>query len=150
MLDVRSGKALKVFQTNKTRVPSGSGGACGWLSDDLWEWIRGSSKAPGWSDSNVKVTKGNFDKEITAFTEHESLIHLVEARTFETDEVIRVSTVPRRLAPLLRGRSNYGPCTATATTFLHQRRQLFTHRFSTQFPCLWAVQSPEAAYYHTS
>lgn len=97
--DVRSCKPLKVFQTDKTRVPSGNGGASGWLSDDPWEWTRGSSKAPGWSVRNVKFNTGNFGKEIMAFTEHTSLIHLVDARTFETDEVIRVPTVPRRSQP---------------------------------------------------
>ena len=97
--DVRSCKPLKVFQTDKTRVPSGCGGASGWLSDDPWEWTRGSSKAPGWSVRNVKFNTGNFGKEIMAFTEHTSLIHLVDARTFDTDEVIRVPTVPRRSPP---------------------------------------------------
>ena len=76
--DVRStSKPIKVFQTDKTRVPGGSGafvgngGATGWLSDDPWEWTRGN-KAPGWCVRNVKFNGGEgarLGKEIMAFTE---------------------------------------------------------------------------------
>lgn len=77
--DVRSTlKPIKVFQTDKTRVPEGStsgflgnGGATGWLSDDPWEWSRGN-KAPGWCVRNVKFNGGDgarLGKEIMAFTE---------------------------------------------------------------------------------
>lgn len=70
--DVRSTKPLKTFQTDKSRVPLGNGGATGWLSDDPWEWTRGSCKAPGWSVRNVKFSQGGrngIGKEILAFTE---------------------------------------------------------------------------------
>lgn len=70
--DVRSTKPLKVFQTDKTRVPGGTGGASGWLSDDPWEWTRGNSKAPGWSVRSVKFGSGGYGrpgKEFLAFTE---------------------------------------------------------------------------------
>ena len=77
--DVRGmSKPIKVFQTDKTRVPGGSasefmgnGGATGWLSDDPWEWTRGN-KAPGWCVRNVKFNGGDgarLGKEIMAFTE---------------------------------------------------------------------------------
>lgn len=77
--DVRgTSKPIKVFQTDKTRVPGGStsefignGGAAGWLSDDPWEWTRGN-KAPGWCVRNVKFNGGDgarLGKEIMAFTE---------------------------------------------------------------------------------
>ena len=74
--DVRGmSKPIKVFQTDKTRVPGGefigNGGATGWLSDDPWEWTRGN-KAPGWSVRNVKFNGGDgarLGKEIMAFTE---------------------------------------------------------------------------------
>jgi len=77
--DVRStSKPIKVFQTDKTRVPGGNasgfvgnGAATGWLSDDPWEWTRGN-KAPGWCVRNVKFNGGEgarLGKEILAFTE---------------------------------------------------------------------------------
>ncbi|KAF4596109.1 hypothetical protein EYR40_008207 [Pleurotus pulmonarius] len=96
--DVRSSKPLKVFQTNKSRMPAspGNGSASGWLSDDPWDWTRGNSKAPGWSVRSVKFG-GIAGKELMVFTEHTSLIHVVDARTFETEEVIRMPT-PRTSA----------------------------------------------------
>lgn len=68
--DVRSTKPLKVYETDKTRLPSGSGngGATGWMSDDPWDWTRGSSKAPGWSVRSVKFSAGQ-GHETMAFTE---------------------------------------------------------------------------------
>lgn len=74
--DVRSTKPCKIFQTDKTRVPSGTGSASGWLSDDPWEWTRGNSKAPGWSVRNVKFGNGGSNgsgKEIMTFTEVSSV-----------------------------------------------------------------------------
>ena len=81
--DVRGmSKPIKVFQTNKTRVPRvpgvGNGGATGWLSDDPWEWTRGN-KAPGWCVRNVKFNGGDgarLGKEIMAFTEVSFLFQL--------------------------------------------------------------------------
>lgn len=74
--DVRSTKPLKVYETDKMRLPSGSGngGASGWLSDDPWEWTRGSSRAPGWSVRSVKFSVGQ-GRETMAFTEV-CLIHI--------------------------------------------------------------------------
>ncbi|KAF8808637.1 hypothetical protein BYT27DRAFT_7255279 [Phlegmacium glaucopus] len=119
--DVRSTlKPIKVFQTDKTRVPGGSsggfvgnGGATGWLSDDPWEWTRGN-KAPGWCVRNVKFNGGEgarLGKEIMAFTEHTSFIHIVDARTFEVDETIRVPTIHKMThsSPLLSPTSPASP-----------------------------------------
>ncbi|KAF8650056.1 hypothetical protein AX16_005446 [Volvariella volvacea WC 439] len=106
--DVRSTKPLKIFHTDKSRMPNpgvggssgggigsgsapvGNGGAVGWLSDDPWEWTREQSKAPGWSVRNVKFGGGKLGKEIMVFTEHTALVHIVDARTFETEEIMRV------------------------------------------------------------
>ena len=77
--DIRGmSKPIKVFQTDKIRVPGGSknelirnGEATGWLSEDPWEWTRGN-KAPGWCVRNVKFNGGDgarLGKEIMAFTE---------------------------------------------------------------------------------
>jgi WD40 repeat protein len=84
--DVRGmSKPIKVFQTDKTRVPGGStsefignGLATGWLSDDPWEWTRGN-KAPGWCVRNVKFNGGDgarLGKEVMAFTEVSFLFQL--------------------------------------------------------------------------
>lgn len=71
--DVRSSKPLKVFQTDKTRVYMDkhvdNGGPGGWLSDDPFEWTRGSCRAPGWGVRNVKFGSANSGKEILTFTE---------------------------------------------------------------------------------
>ncbi|KAF9021183.1 hypothetical protein BDZ89DRAFT_1071653 [Hymenopellis radicata] len=93
--DVRSTKPLKTFQTDKSRVALGNGGATGWLSDDPWEWTRGSCKAPGWSVRNVKFSQGGrngMGKEIMTFTE--SLLHIIDARTFETEEIVQAPHAP--------------------------------------------------------
>ncbi|KAJ3507757.1 hypothetical protein NLJ89_g6124 [Agrocybe chaxingu] len=118
--DVRSTKVMKVFQTDKMRglgggmerTSMGNGGGSGWLSDDPWEWTRGT-KAPGWCVRSVKFNGGEggrMGKEVMAFTEvsfirfvriqqvnvvsqHTSLVHIVDARTFETHDIIRVPTM---------------------------------------------------------
>ncbi|KIY72457.1 hypothetical protein CYLTODRAFT_417856 [Cylindrobasidium torrendii FP15055 ss-10] len=95
--DVRSSKPMKTFNTDKTRISLGHGGATGWLSDDPWDWTRNSYRAPGWSVRSVKFNNsGRYGtgKEIMTFTEHTSLLHVVDARTFETEEVIRVPQCP--------------------------------------------------------
>lgn len=102
--DVRSSKPLKTFTTDRDRRPSGghqngSSGvqeASGWLSDDPWEWTRGTSRAPGWSVRSLKFAKDHLGgKEIMAFTEHTSMVHVVDAQTFETHEVMRMPSIPR-------------------------------------------------------
>ncbi|KAF8895983.1 hypothetical protein BD779DRAFT_1493299 [Infundibulicybe gibba] len=99
--DVRSSKPLKVFQTDKSRhIDTSNGGATGWLSDDPYEWTRGNSKAPGWSVRSIKFGGGDGGgrpgKETLAFTEHTSLLHIVDARTFDMEEIVRVPTVRTR------------------------------------------------------
>ncbi|GLB40695.1 putative WD40 repeats [Lyophyllum shimeji] len=99
--DVRSSKPMKVFQTDQSRISSGSGsgngngGASGWLVEEAFDWAPGSFRAPGWSVRNVKFG-GEGDKEIMTFTEHTSLLHVVDARTFETEEIVQVPTVRER------------------------------------------------------
>ncbi|KAG6856270.1 hypothetical protein H0H87_005955 [Tephrocybe sp. NHM501043] len=99
--DVRSSKPMKIFQTEKSRLPAslGNSGASGWVSDDIFDWAGGSFKAPGWSVRNVKFG-GSGDKEILTFTEHTSILHVVDARTFETEEIVQVPAARERTAPL--------------------------------------------------
>ncbi|KAG6332767.1 hypothetical protein ID866_6323 [Astraeus odoratus] len=101
--DVRSTKPVKVVQTDKSRLPSGhlgSGEASGWLSDDPYDWTRGNSKAPGWGTRNVKFSPGGTynrpGHELMTFTEHTSLVHVLDARTFEEEEIVRIPGVFRR------------------------------------------------------
>ncbi|KAH6913483.1 hypothetical protein BKA70DRAFT_1370005 [Coprinopsis sp. MPI-PUGE-AT-0042] len=103
--DVRSTKPMKVFQTDKSRgisTATGNGNATGWLSDDPWEWARANSRAPGWSVRNVKFGGSSGGKEIMTFTEHTSLVHVVDASTFETEEIIQVPTANYKNPPPTR------------------------------------------------
>ncbi|PFH47846.1 hypothetical protein AMATHDRAFT_6350 [Amanita thiersii Skay4041] len=116
--DVRSTKPMKVFQTDKSAGLGGMGnlgagqlwsagggaggggwgnsGAGSWLFDDPWH-TRGA-RAPGWSVRNIKFGGGAWGggKEVMVFTEvglfffHSNRLHIVDARTFETEEVVRV------------------------------------------------------------
>ncbi|KIM80434.1 hypothetical protein PILCRDRAFT_822564 [Piloderma croceum F 1598] len=91
--DVRSSKPLKIFQTDKTRMPAGrsmNSGASGWLSDDPWDWSRGGYQAPGWGVRSVKFGSSDSGREVMTFTEHTSLLHVIDARTFETEEIVRM------------------------------------------------------------
>jgi len=99
--DVRSTKPIKVFHTDKSRGMRpmvGNGAASGWLSDDPWEWTRGT-KAPGWCARNVKFNGGEgakLGKEVMVFTEHTSVVHVVDALTFETHDIVRLPSIVRR------------------------------------------------------
>ncbi|KAJ3853600.1 WD40-repeat-containing domain protein [Lentinula lateritia] len=112
--DVRSTKPLKVYQTDKSESWNGAGNglASGYLSDDPYEWTRGLSKAPGWSARNVKFGNGGVDgcgKEIMTFTEHTSQLHVIDARTFETEEIIQVPSIPalkQRTSPSTTARTS--------------------------------------------
>ncbi|KAI0775130.1 WD40-repeat-containing domain protein [Trametes elegans] len=91
--DVRSTKPLKVFHTDKSRtaIPSrATGSASGWLYDLPWDWSRSNARAPGWGVRSVKFSPPGVGKEVMTFTEHTSLLHVVDARTFETEEIVRV------------------------------------------------------------
>lgn len=106
--DVRSTKPLKVFSTDKKRGTSRVGGSTTWLSEDPQEWNHWKSRGPGWSARVVKFG-GRPGRELMLFTEHTSLIHVVDARTFETEEILHMPAFP---APLPRTRS--GPAAAAA------------------------------------
>jgi hypothetical protein len=76
--DVRSGKPMKVFTTDRSRAPPGgmsrsgsraTGNASGWLYEDSWDWTMPGHKAPGWGVRNVKFNTGIGGKEIMTFTE---------------------------------------------------------------------------------
>ncbi|KAK0229276.1 hypothetical protein EDD85DRAFT_974320 [Armillaria nabsnona] len=96
-------KPLKTFYMDKNCIPPGYGGAMGWLLDDLWEWTCGTCKAPGWSIWNVKFGHGGRNsqgKELMTFTEHTSLLPVVDAHTFETEEIIHVPGFPSATPPV--------------------------------------------------
>ncbi|KAI0091065.1 hypothetical protein BDY19DRAFT_991647 [Irpex rosettiformis] len=93
--DVRSTKPLKVIETDKNRVGTTSGrwatgNASGWVYDSPWDWGRGQAKAPGWGVRSVKFSPTGVGREVLTFTEHTSLLHVLDARTFETSEIVRV------------------------------------------------------------
>lgn len=91
--DVRSTKPLKVLHTSRER----GGGDSGWMSDDPWDWARRSSRAPGWGARSVKFgcggVGGRAGHEVMTYTEHTNLLHVLDARTFETEEIIHVPNI---------------------------------------------------------
>lgn len=100
--DVRSRKPMKVFTTDRSRLPAGGmgrngsrsmGTASGWLYEDTWDWTMPAHRAPGWGVRNVKFSSGIDGKELMTFTEHTSLLHVIDATTFEHEEIIRVPTI---------------------------------------------------------
>jgi len=103
--DVRSTKPLKVFQTDKSRpsARSGNGGASGYLSDGQWDWTR----APCWGVRSVKFSPPSGGREVMTFTEHTSLLHVVDACTFEKEEIVRIPNfdTPPVMQSLARPRS---------------------------------------------
>ncbi|KAJ7111964.1 hypothetical protein C8R44DRAFT_256050 [Mycena epipterygia] len=88
--DVRSTRPLKVFHTDKAR---GASRPTTWLSEDPQEWSHHRSRGPGWSARNVKFG-GRPGRELMLFTEHTSLIHVIDARTFETEEILHMPAFP--------------------------------------------------------
>ncbi|KAJ7158420.1 WD40-repeat-containing domain protein, partial [Mycena filopes] len=91
--DVRSTKPLRVFHTDKTRGSARTGDSTTWLSEDPQEWSHRKSRGPGWSARNVKFG-GRPGRELMLFTEHTSLIHVIDARTFETEEILHMPAFP--------------------------------------------------------
>jgi WD40 repeat protein len=71
--DVRSSKPLKVFETDRTRGRKrrATGEAGGFMyEEDLWDWSRGGSRAPGWGIRSIKFSPEGADgKEVLVFTE---------------------------------------------------------------------------------
>ncbi|KAJ7767138.1 hypothetical protein B0H16DRAFT_1262741, partial [Mycena metata] len=96
--DVRSTKPLRVFHTDKTRGSSSAGDSTTWLSEDPQEWSLRKSRGPGWSARNVKFG-GRPGRELMLFTEHTSLIHVIDARTFETEEILHMPAFPAPVPP---------------------------------------------------
>ncbi|KAJ7145059.1 hypothetical protein C8R43DRAFT_549764 [Mycena crocata] len=90
--DVRSTRPLKVFHTDKTRGCHANGSTT-WLSEDPQDWSQHKSRGPGWSARNIKFG-GRPGRELMLFTEHTSLIHVVDARTFETEEILQMPAFP--------------------------------------------------------
>ncbi|KAF8630707.1 hypothetical protein AX15_002760 [Amanita polypyramis BW_CC] len=111
--DVRSTKPMKVFQTDKrTGLGPGSPGrgglwasgaaAAGWNNSAASGWLfedahfhgagAGTVRAPSWSIRNVKFGGGvaGSGKEVIVFTEHANLLHIVDAKTFETEQIVHV------------------------------------------------------------
>ncbi|KAH9957109.1 hypothetical protein BC827DRAFT_1138375 [Russula dissimulans] len=103
--DVRSRKPMKVFTTDRCRAPPGGGGgmgrngsratgtASGWLYEDSWDWTMPGHRAPGWGVRNIKFNLGVGGKEVMTFTEHTSLLHVIDATTFEHEEIVRVPAI---------------------------------------------------------
>ncbi|KAJ7605620.1 hypothetical protein DFH06DRAFT_1252619 [Mycena polygramma] len=91
--DVRSTRPLKVFHTDKTRGCARTSASTTWLSEDPQEWSHRKSRGPGWSARNVKFG-GRPGRELMLFTEHTSLIHVIDARTFETEEILHMPAFP--------------------------------------------------------
>jgi hypothetical protein len=91
--DVRSTKPLKVLHTSRER----GGGDSEWMSEDPWDWTRRASRAPGWGARSVKFgcggVGGRAGHEVMTYTEHTNLLHILDARTFETEEIIRVPNI---------------------------------------------------------
>ncbi|KAM6490571.1 hypothetical protein JOM56_013914 [Amanita muscaria] len=83
--------------------------ASGWLFEDAH--LHGSTastvRAPGWSVRNVRFGGGvgGSGKEVMVFTEHSNQLHVVDAKTFETEEIVRV--------PSARGRPSLVPLPMT-------------------------------------
>ncbi|KAJ7015753.1 hypothetical protein C8F04DRAFT_1284870 [Mycena alexandri] len=96
--DVRSTKPLRVFHTDKSRGSSSAGDSTTWLSEDPQEWSLRKSRGPGWSARNVKFG-GRPGRELMLFTEHTSLIHVIDARTFETEEILHMPAFPAPAPP---------------------------------------------------
>ncbi|KDQ53239.1 hypothetical protein JAAARDRAFT_197710 [Jaapia argillacea MUCL 33604] len=97
--DVRSSKPTRTFYSDRMRRASGA--ASGWMYEEVFdpsEWNRGGpgGSASGWRLRSVKFRGQGEGKEILTFTEHTSLLRVIDARAFETEEVIRI---PSTYAP---------------------------------------------------
>lgn len=120
--DVRSSKPLKVCHTDKMRPRgAGNGFASGWLSDTSpWDWGRDISRGPGWSVRNVKFGGSSNGKEVLTFTEHKTLIHVIDAQTFETEQVLRMPTARLQRLPASSSQPIQRPVTSpTRVRYLH-------------------------------
>jgi hypothetical protein len=83
--DVCSSKPLKVLETDCTRGKErrATGEASGYMyEEDLWDWSRGGSRAPGWGIRSIKFSPEGADgKEVLVFTEvsffHSLVLYLI-------------------------------------------------------------------------
>ncbi|KAJ3003005.1 hypothetical protein NUW54_g5538 [Trametes sanguinea] len=80
--------------------------------DSPWDWSRGGTRAPGWGVRSVKFSPPGVGREVMTFTEHTSLLHVVDARTFETEEIVRMPNLdsPAYYPPFV-GDPPFGPST---------------------------------------
>jgi len=89
----RTSRPLHVAQVDKMRGmgPGGLAAAAGVISWDPSHWF--TSHAPAWSIRNLKfVGDENGVYERLVFAEHTSLVHVLDAKTFEHDQVVCVPT----------------------------------------------------------
>ncbi|KAH9972389.1 hypothetical protein BJV74DRAFT_210575 [Russula compacta] len=122
--DVRSHKPMKVFTTERSRRDPPGGGAMGksgsrptgtadgWSHEDSWDWTTPRFGVPGWGVRSVKFSSGIGGKEVMTFTQHTSLLHVVDATTFEHEEII---PVPAIVTDFPRPLSLKSTSTATST-----------------------------------
>ena len=110
--DIRSRKPMKVFTTDRSRLPAGRTGRIGsrlmgaasrWLYEDTWHWTMPAYRAPGWGVQHVKFSSGVDGKELMTFTEVRhpgfsllrgfdlltfssecSLLHVIDTTMFDT------------------------------------------------------------------
>ncbi|CAK5275515.1 unnamed protein product [Mycena citricolor] len=116
--DVRSTRPLKVFRTNKSRpTPHGA-----WYSEDPQDWNSANTPGPGWSTRSVKFG-GPPGRELMLFTEHTSLIHVVDARTFETEEILCMPQFTEKRSP-----QQFSPPSLTPSFPATRARSPYAHR----------------------
>ncbi|OAX32353.1 hypothetical protein K503DRAFT_805294 [Rhizopogon vinicolor AM-OR11-026] len=112
--DIRSTKPMKVLYTSRAR-----GDDSKWIDGYPWGWTRGNSRAPA---RNVKFGCGGIGgragHEIMTYTENTNLLHVLDAQTFETEEVIHVPNIGKNFT------SAHPP--AHQSHHLHRRRHSAT------------------------
>ncbi|KZV64486.1 hypothetical protein PENSPDRAFT_615262 [Peniophora sp. CONT] len=125
--DVRSSKPLRVFHTDRTSES--------WY-DDTWDLTRPGGKAPGWGVRNVKFSPaGRSGKEVLTFTEHTSLLHVIDASTFEQHDIVSVpalmpaNSTPQPSAPQPGAESSW-----TSPTMLTPRPAPRVHLAGPEYP----------------
>ncbi|KAI5120133.1 hypothetical protein M0805_001901 [Coniferiporia weirii] len=57
------------------------------------QWFEQAGTAPPWAVRALKFAKNASGREVLVFTEHESLVHVIDADTFEVHDVLRVPHV---------------------------------------------------------
>ncbi|KAI0783923.1 hypothetical protein BC629DRAFT_532629 [Irpex lacteus] len=147
--DVRSTKPLKVIETDKARSGASSGRwatgmASGWVYDAPWDWGRGQAKAPGWGVRSVKFSPRGVGREVLTFTEHTSLLHVLDARTFETEEIVRIpylDSPPISRPATVRPRSPSPPLSRPSATSNPSETPLHHHLGSCSSAARWKTHS---------